>query len=246
MDLDIPGSSTPGCQQWYCAALDPCWETECMAARLELALADPAGCGAGHAPVRRLRRLRRFWHWNKVRAFCFRGPLRHGRRGARAARPNTPQDAAAGPHIADAAASGIIVSIPLYSAAGNRLDTISCHELARLQACGRIARVVRRRDGSPVRAYLLPRDGLESPGYLTAYMGQRYSYQQQLVNCRVWSLRRLGRGAELRPVFWAVLKSCLRPADGSGKDHGREPYHHHPAAGFVPSGISSVNTIRPS
>lgn len=101
------------------------------------------------------------------------------------------------------------MSIPLYSSAGKRLDEISRHELVRLEAAGRLARVVRRRDGSPARAYLLPRDGLESPCELAAYLGQRYSYRERLSSCRVWSLKRLGRGSELRPIFLQVLTGCL-------------------------------------
>lgn len=102
------------------------------------------------------------------------------------------------------------MSIQLYSAAGKRLDVISRRELERLDAAGHLARVVRRRDGTPTRAYLLPRDGFESPCALSALMGQRYSYLERLSDCRVWTLRRLGRGDELRPIFLAVLSSCLR------------------------------------
>lgn len=101
------------------------------------------------------------------------------------------------------------MSIPLYSAAGQRLDHISLRELDRLHCAGRVSRIVRRRDGAPVRAYLRPRDGLETPCRLSAYMGQRYSYYERLVDCRVWTLRRLGRGDELRPVFLQVLHDCL-------------------------------------
>ena len=91
--------------------------------------------------------------------------------------------------------------IPLYSAIGSRIDVISHRELERLESAGRIARIVRKRDGSPVRAYLHPRDGTEAAGCGSALGGQRYVFLQRLTNCRVWSFRSLGRGCELRPYF---------------------------------------------
>jgi len=103
----------------------------------------------------------------------------------------------------------VLSQIPIYSAAGRRMDYASERELAQLDARGLIARIVRRRDGSPARAYLRPRDGLEAPGRLTSYMGQRYSYLQHLQCGQTWVLRRLGRGDELRPIFLRVLTECL-------------------------------------
>lgn len=136
------------------------------------------------------------------------------------------------------------MSIPLYSAAGKRLNVISKQELERLEAGGRLARVVRRRDGSPARAYLMPRDGFESACPVSVYMGQRYSFPERLPSCRVWTLRRLGRGNELRPIFLAVLKSCLRAADESNENHGRKPNRYHPATGFLLNESGIVDAAR--
>lgn len=102
------------------------------------------------------------------------------------------------------------MSVQLYAADGRRVDIISRHDIERLDAAGRLSRIVRRRDGTPVRAYLYPRDGLECPVRPTAYMGQRYSFSECLSTGRVWTLRRLGRGNELRPIFLAVMTSCIR------------------------------------
>jgi len=110
---------------------------------------------------------------------------------------------------AHAGRGAVLSQIPVYSAAGRRIDYASERELAQLEARGLLARIVRRRDGSPARAYLRPRDGLESPGRLSAYMGQRYSYIQHLQCGQTWVLRRLGRGDELRPIFLQVLTECL-------------------------------------
>lgn len=138
------------------------------------------------------------------------------------------------------------MSIPIYSAAGRRLDIISQGELERLEAAGRIARIVRRRDGSPARAYLRPRDGTEACGSVAALAGQRYVYRERLVNCRVWTFRRLGRGDELRPYFSAVLNSCLAFADKGGSIHGRKPDRDHSSAGsVVTGGLATTRATQP-
>lgn len=114
--------------------------------------------------------------------------------------------------ITIAAEQGVAVSVPIYSAAGRCLDRISDRVLARMESAGRFARVVRRRDGVPVRAYLLPRDGTETLGRISVYLGQRYSFQERLSNCRVWTHRRIGPGT-FRQAFASVLKSCFGATD---------------------------------
>jgi hypothetical protein len=109
--------------------------------------------------------------------------------------------------------------IDLYDCSGRRLDRISDRALSRLQADGQIARIVRRRDGRPMRAYMTARSKSELPGRMSAFVGQRYSYLEALENCRVWALRRLGRGDELRPIFLSVLHSCLVLDGGDGGPH---------------------------
>lgn len=103
------------------------------------------------------------------------------------------------------------MSVPVYSFSGSLLGSASARELDGLQSSGRLLRLVRRRDGSPARAYLRPADGLERPARLSAYMGQRYSYLEHLSGGgQTWALRRLGRGSELRPIFLRVFEECLR------------------------------------
>lgn len=102
------------------------------------------------------------------------------------------------------------MAIPLYLADGTRLDVISANELDRLQQAGRLARLVRRRNGEIVRAYLLPRNGSEVPLSSTVWRRQRYAYLQRLGDCRVWTLRRLGLGTEQQSCFFAVIHSCVR------------------------------------
>lgn len=99
--------------------------------------------------------------------------------------------------------------VPLFSAAGRPLDPVPVRVFERMQDDGRIARVIRRRDGTIARAYLRPRDASEVPARISSYMGQRYSYLERLPSGQTWVLRRLGRGSELRPIFLKVLSDCL-------------------------------------
>jgi len=104
---------------------------------------------------------------------------------------------------------GSIVQIPIFSAAGRPLDAVPVRVFERMQDDGRVARVIRRRDGTIARAYLRPRDASEVPAKISSYMGQRYSYLERLPSGQTWVLRRLGRGSELRPIFLQVLSECL-------------------------------------
>jgi hypothetical protein len=107
-------------------------------------------------------------------------------------------------------------SIPVYRADGRFYDHVTEGGLARLQAAGLIARVVRHRKGHINRAILCIRPG-EAPVPRTAYMGTRYSFQERLDHGLCWDLKRLGgarRGAsyapeDVRPVFLQVLTDCL-------------------------------------
>ena len=101
------------------------------------------------------------------------------------------------------------MQIPIFSAAGRPLDAVPVRVFERMQDDGRVARVVRRRDGTIARAYLRPRDASEMPAKISSYMGQRYSYLERLPSGQTWVLRRLGRGSELRPIFLQVLSECL-------------------------------------
>lgn len=100
--------------------------------------------------------------------------------------------------------------IALYSASGELEDWISERRLAKLQAAGLIARVVRHRKGQINRAIRFLRPGEPKPPRPTTYLGTRYSYQEHLDSGYIaWALRRLGRGDELRPVFLQVVTDCF-------------------------------------
>jgi len=100
--------------------------------------------------------------------------------------------------------------IPLYTAEGELSDWISEQRLARLQAAGLIARVVRHRKGHINRAILFRRPNEGRAAELKDYLGTRYSFREHLDNGYLcWRLRRLGRGNELRPIFLTVVAECM-------------------------------------
>ena len=100
-------------------------------------------------------------------------------------------------------------SIPIYRSDGMLNDVVSEHALARLEAVGLIARVIRNRKGHVKRAILVMRPG-EEPIRRTVYLGTRYVFRDHLDNGKMcWALRRLGRGDELRPIFLAVVSECM-------------------------------------
>jgi hypothetical protein len=100
--------------------------------------------------------------------------------------------------------------IPLYSADGELRDWITQGRLARLQAAGLIARVVRHRKGHINRAIMFRRPGEGRPAQVNDYAGTRYSFREHLDNGFLcWRLRRLGRGDELRPIFLTVVTDCM-------------------------------------
>ena len=108
--------------------------------------------------------------------------------------------------------------IPLYNADNELIDRISEQRLARLQALGRIARVVRHRKGHINRAIQIRLQSDGSALQPADYLGTRYSSRQQLSEGRsCWRLRALGdrpsetelAPAEARPVFLQVVLDCL-------------------------------------
>lgn len=107
-------------------------------------------------------------------------------------------------------------TIPVYRADGRLYDVVTERALARLQAAGLIARVVRHRKGHVNRAILFVRPG-EAPMPRTAYMGTRYSFKDHLEHGVCWDLKRLGGARwgtnyapdEVRPIFLQVVTDCL-------------------------------------
>jgi hypothetical protein len=108
------------------------------------------------------------------------------------------------------------VSIPVYRADGRLYDHVTERGLARLQAAGLVARIVRHRKGHINRAILFVRPG-EAPLPRTAYLGTRYSFQDRLEHGLCWDLKRLGGDRwgtnyapeEVRPLFLQVVTGCL-------------------------------------
>jgi hypothetical protein len=109
--------------------------------------------------------------------------------------------------------------IALYTCDGEWLQMIDATRLSRLVGLGRIASVVRRRKGQPVRASLLRMPGDTKPSSLRDYTGTKYSFQQHLnEGNRCFRLRSLGddphNEVELAPVgvraiFLRVVTDCL-------------------------------------
>jgi len=108
--------------------------------------------------------------------------------------------------------------IALYNADGELIDRINARRLERLQALGRIARVVHHRKGHINRAIQVRLSGEGRPMQPGDYLGTRYSSRQRLDQGRLcWRLRALGdtpsdtdlAPAEVRPVFLRVLLDCL-------------------------------------
>ncbi len=106
--------------------------------------------------------------------------------------------------------------IPVYRADGRLYDHVDERGLARIQAAGLIAHVVRHRKGCINRAILVVRPS-EEPMRRTAYLGTRYSFQDHLEHGLCWDLKRLGGARwgtnyapqEVRPIFLQVVTDCL-------------------------------------
>ncbi len=111
--------------------------------------------------------------------------------------------------------------IALYNADGELIDRITERRLEKLQALGRIARVVRHRKGHINRAMQIRLPGEGKPARPADYTGTRYSFKQRLSDGHsCWRLRALGdrpsetdlAPEELRPLFLGVLRGCLSSA----------------------------------
>jgi len=115
--------------------------------------------------------------------------------------------------------------IALYNADGELIDRISERQLEKLQALGRIARVVQHRKGHINRAIRVRLCGEGSPTRPTDYQGTRYSSRQMLGDGHLcWRLRGLGDGQSetdlapeaVRPLFLQVILGCLSPPGARG------------------------------
>jgi hypothetical protein len=97
---------------------------------------------------------------------------------------------------------------------------IDASRLERLQALGRIDRVVRSSKGRPVCAFLHRTVDDPKPTSPRDYLGAKYSFRQNLGDGhRCYRLRALGNNphaseynlapAEVRPIFMRVLLECM-------------------------------------
>ncbi|MBI4902887.1 MAG: hypothetical protein HY820_04580 [Acidobacteria bacterium] len=99
--------------------------------------------------------------------------------------------------------------IPLYTAEGELADRISEQRMTRLERLGLI-QVVRHKKGRIARCILLRRPDAPNPMKAADYLGTRYSFREHLEGGHIaWSLKKLGHGDELRPVFLQVVTDCL-------------------------------------
>jgi hypothetical protein len=99
--------------------------------------------------------------------------------------------------------------IPLYSSDGELLDWIGQKRVDRLIAADMVA-VVHTRKGKIRRLNLRQRPDGPTPNCIADYIGTRYSFRERLDNGRiVWSLKKLGEGDKLRPIFRQVVNDCL-------------------------------------
>ncbi len=100
-------------------------------------------------------------------------------------------------------------TIPLYTSDGELSDWINEGQAARLERLG-LVQVVRHRKGHVARCIRRRRPGDPKPVRLADYLGTRYCFRERLENGgQCWRLRRLGRGDELRPAFFAVALECM-------------------------------------
>ncbi len=84
--------------------------------------------------------------------------------------------------------------IPLYTHDGALIEWIDAKRLTRLAGLGRVARVVRSRNGKVRRAVLHRMPGEARPTFLVDYTGTRYCFRQHLDDGRrCYRLRGLGK-----------------------------------------------------
>ena len=98
--------------------------------------------------------------------------------------------------------------IPYYAADGTSRGFRS-PECARRLLEARLVTAVYGRKGHLRAIFARQGDGSSAVGDQLP-LGTRYSFREQLDSGHfVWQLKRLGRGAELRPFFLEVAASCL-------------------------------------
>ncbi len=95
--------------------------------------------------------------------------------------------------------------IPLYAADLHLCDWISEQRAIRLERLG-LAKVIRHpKKGHIARCVFHRRPGESVP----RLRGKAYSHRERLANGHVtWTLRKLGKGNELRPLFLQVVTDC--------------------------------------
>lgn len=98
-------------------------------------------------------------------------------------------------------------SVPIYRADGPLIDWADDQRLARLESFGLVARLVRRRDGAPARAYLHVRPGDPKPTSPAALLGTRYAVRERLSHGPQWDLRHLGSDRDVRTTKLATCRS---------------------------------------
>jgi hypothetical protein len=114
-------------------------------------------------------------------------------------------------------------NIAVYSCDGALVQWIDQKRLDRLIATGRVARVIRKRNGKTTRVTLHLRPGESRPSFLSDYVGTKYSFRQHLDDGHYcFRLRALGDNRndddhnlapdEVRPIFLRVLLDCIAPA----------------------------------
>jgi hypothetical protein len=106
------------------------------------------------------------------------------------------------------------VLIPVYNADGSLHAWVSQPQLARLEAAGLVARLVRSRKGQVKRAILFLQPGEPKPAMSVA--ATKYSFKESLEHGQVWELKRLGGNREgetyapleTREDFLRVVADC--------------------------------------
>jgi len=99
--------------------------------------------------------------------------------------------------------------IPLYTSDGEICDWISDQRMTRLDRVGLI-RIVRHKKGRVARCILRRRPGEPKPMKPADYLGTRYSFREHLEGGNIaWTLKQLGHGDELRPLFRQVVTGCM-------------------------------------
>ena len=73
-----------------------------------------------------------------------------------------------------------------------------------------LIRIVRHKKGHVARCILHRRQDAPKPLKPADYLGTQYSFREHLEGGHLaWSLKRLGHGDELRPLFLQVVTDCM-------------------------------------